>query len=94
MLSHSGGGGDPGWNGRCTSGVLSPGRVTQGVKAVPLYPAKSTKAMDKIILLPSGVQGLVPTEAAPFSFTMNLSSIVLDTASSDFQWASGLLDLV
>ncbi|GBO29685.1 hypothetical protein AVEN_182622-1 [Araneus ventricosus] len=45
--------------------------------------------MDKVRLLPSGVQGLVPTEAALSSFTMNRSPIVLD-----FLWASGLLDLV
>ncbi|GBM68297.1 hypothetical protein AVEN_126835-1 [Araneus ventricosus] len=38
--------------------------------------------MDKVRLLPSGVQGLVPTEAALSSFTMNRSPIVLDTASS------------
>ncbi|GBM08520.1 hypothetical protein AVEN_69748-1 [Araneus ventricosus] len=38
--------------------------------------------MDKVRLLPSGVQGLVPTEVALSSFTMNRSPIVLDTASS------------
>ncbi|GBM67970.1 hypothetical protein AVEN_22447-1 [Araneus ventricosus] len=38
--------------------------------------------MDKVRLLPSGVQGPVPTEAALSSFTMNRSPIVLDTASS------------
>ncbi|GBN57220.1 hypothetical protein AVEN_74459-1 [Araneus ventricosus] len=32
--------------------------------------------MDKVRLLPSGVQGLVPTEAALSSFTMNRSPIV------------------
>ncbi|GBN07967.1 hypothetical protein AVEN_186241-1 [Araneus ventricosus] len=41
MLPHRGGDGGPGWNGRCTSGVLSPGRVTQGVKVIPSYPAKA-----------------------------------------------------
>ncbi|GBN02230.1 hypothetical protein AVEN_67120-1 [Araneus ventricosus] len=41
MMPHRVGGGGPGWNGRCTSGVFSPGRVTQGVKAIPLYPAKA-----------------------------------------------------
>ncbi|GBL93191.1 hypothetical protein AVEN_42645-1 [Araneus ventricosus] len=41
MLPHRGGGGGPVWNGRCTSGVFSPGRVIQGVKAIPLYPAKA-----------------------------------------------------
>ncbi|GBM00880.1 hypothetical protein AVEN_257384-1 [Araneus ventricosus] len=41
MLPHRGGGGGPGWNGQCTSGVFSPSRVTQGVKAIPLYPAKA-----------------------------------------------------
>ncbi|GBO34307.1 hypothetical protein AVEN_223276-1 [Araneus ventricosus] len=50
----------------------------------------SIKAMDKVRLLPSGVQGLVPTEAALSSFTMNRSPIVLD----DFLWASELLDLL
>ncbi|GBM30546.1 hypothetical protein AVEN_265000-1 [Araneus ventricosus] len=40
MLPHRGGGGGPGWNGRCTSGVFSPGRVTQGEKVIPLYPLK------------------------------------------------------
>ncbi|GBN67040.1 hypothetical protein AVEN_36662-1 [Araneus ventricosus] len=44
--------------------------------------------MDKVKLLPSGVQGLVPTEAALSAFTMKRSPIVLD-----FLWASGLLDL-
>uniref|UniRef100_A0A4Y2WKF0 Glucose dehydrogenase [FAD, quinone] n=3 Tax=Araneus ventricosus TaxID=182803 RepID=A0A4Y2WKF0_ARAVE len=34
--------------------------------------------MDKVRLLPSGVQGLVPTEAVLSSFTMNRSPIVLD----------------
>ncbi|GBN60223.1 hypothetical protein AVEN_25968-1 [Araneus ventricosus] len=32
MLPHPGGNSGPGWNGICTSGVFSPGRVTQGVK--------------------------------------------------------------
>ncbi|GBM28977.1 hypothetical protein AVEN_180106-1 [Araneus ventricosus] len=41
MLPHRGGGGGPGWVGRCTSEDFSPGRVTQGVKAIPLYPAKA-----------------------------------------------------
>ncbi|GBM55653.1 hypothetical protein AVEN_19221-1 [Araneus ventricosus] len=36
----------------------------------------------EVRLLPSGVQGLVQTEAALSSFTMNCSPIVLDTASS------------
>ncbi|GBN98821.1 hypothetical protein AVEN_17319-1 [Araneus ventricosus] len=35
-------------------------------------------AIDKERLLPSGVQGLVPTETALSSFTMNRSPIVLD----------------
>ncbi|GBN07108.1 hypothetical protein AVEN_41375-1, partial [Araneus ventricosus] len=39
--------------------------------------------MDKVRFLPSGVQGLVPTEAALSSFTMNRSPI----------WARRLLDL-
>ncbi|GBN93813.1 hypothetical protein AVEN_195471-1 [Araneus ventricosus] len=43
MLPHRGRSGGPGWNGRCTSGVFSPGRVTQGVKAIPLYPAKGNR---------------------------------------------------
>ncbi|GBN18419.1 hypothetical protein AVEN_205816-1 [Araneus ventricosus] len=54
-----------------------------------IIPSKSIKAMDKVGLLPSGAQGLVPAEAALSSFTMNPSPIVLD-----FLWASGLLDLV
>ncbi|GBM06644.1 hypothetical protein AVEN_190865-1 [Araneus ventricosus] len=37
--------------------------------------------MDKFRLLPSGVQGLVPTTAALSSFTINVSPLVLDTAS-------------
>ncbi|GBM90931.1 hypothetical protein AVEN_190113-1 [Araneus ventricosus] len=41
MLPLRGGGGGPGWNGRGTSGVFSPGRATQGVKVIPLYPAKA-----------------------------------------------------
>ncbi|GBM44644.1 hypothetical protein AVEN_214178-1 [Araneus ventricosus] len=41
MLHNRGAGGAPGWNGRCTSGDISPGRVTQGLKAIPLYPAKA-----------------------------------------------------
>ncbi|GBM71157.1 hypothetical protein AVEN_178880-1 [Araneus ventricosus] len=41
MLRHRGGGGGPGWNGRCSSGIFSPGRDTQGVKAIPLHPAKT-----------------------------------------------------
>ncbi|GBM90667.1 hypothetical protein AVEN_246956-1 [Araneus ventricosus] len=41
MLPHRGVGGGPGWNGRCTSGVFTPGRVTLGVKVIPLYPAKA-----------------------------------------------------
>ncbi|GBN63074.1 hypothetical protein AVEN_179737-1 [Araneus ventricosus] len=40
MLPHRGEDGGPGWNGRCTSGVFSPGRVTQGVKAIPLHKLK------------------------------------------------------
>ncbi|GBM87715.1 hypothetical protein AVEN_57230-1 [Araneus ventricosus] len=47
--------------------------------------------MDKVRLLPSGVQGLVPTEAALSSFTMNRSPIVLDTA---FSVGKRTLDLV
>ncbi|GBM93454.1 hypothetical protein AVEN_180233-1 [Araneus ventricosus] len=38
--------------------------------------------MDKVRLLPSGVQGLVPTKTALSSFTMNPSPIELNTASS------------
>ncbi|GBM79948.1 hypothetical protein AVEN_113364-1 [Araneus ventricosus] len=41
VLPRRGGGSGSGWNGRCTSGVFSPRRVTQGVKAIPLYPAKA-----------------------------------------------------
>ncbi|GBM82563.1 hypothetical protein AVEN_29348-1 [Araneus ventricosus] len=37
------------------------------------------KAMDKVRLLPSGVHGPVPAEAALSSFAMNRSLIVLDT---------------
>ncbi|GBO00057.1 hypothetical protein AVEN_215780-1 [Araneus ventricosus] len=44
----------------------------------------SIKAMDKGRLLPSGVQGLVSTEAALSSFTMNRSF------SSMGEWTLGL----
>ncbi|GBM20265.1 hypothetical protein AVEN_42416-1 [Araneus ventricosus] len=40
MLPYRGGGGGPWWNGRCTSGAFSPVKVTQGVKAIPLYQLK------------------------------------------------------
>ncbi|GIY11119.1 hypothetical protein CEXT_345561 [Caerostris extrusa] len=33
--------GAPGWGGRCTSRVFTPGRATQGVKATLLHPAKA-----------------------------------------------------
>ncbi|GBN80071.1 hypothetical protein AVEN_242822-1 [Araneus ventricosus] len=85
MLPHRGEGGGPGWNERCTSGIFCPGRVTQGVKAIPLYPAKAT---DKIRLLPSGVQGLVPTEAALFSFTMNHLPIIFCGRADSWTWSS------
>ncbi|GBM37434.1 hypothetical protein AVEN_221572-1 [Araneus ventricosus] len=42
-------------------------------KGHSIIPSYSIKAMDKVRLLPSGVQGLVPTEAALCSFTMNRS---------------------
>ncbi|GBN89885.1 hypothetical protein AVEN_135851-1 [Araneus ventricosus] len=38
--------------------------------------------MDKVRLLPSGVQGLVPTEAALSSFTMKPHVVVLDVSYS------------
>ncbi|GBM57202.1 hypothetical protein AVEN_29955-1 [Araneus ventricosus] len=44
-----------------------------------IIPSYSIKAMDKVGLLPSGVQGLVPKEAALSSFTTTRSSIVLDS---------------
>ncbi|GBM45047.1 hypothetical protein AVEN_98892-1 [Araneus ventricosus] len=66
--------------------------------------------MDKVRLLPSDVQGLVPIEAALSSFTTNRSPIVLDTACMelekrkklfdgpalvrDFLWVDELLDFV
>ncbi|GBL95849.1 hypothetical protein AVEN_227101-1 [Araneus ventricosus] len=66
--------------------------------------SKNIKAMDKVRLLPLG---LVPTEAARSSFTMNRSPIVsfaMDPLElelfenpalvRDFLWASGLLDFV
>ncbi|GBM63932.1 hypothetical protein AVEN_110485-1 [Araneus ventricosus] len=40
MLPHRDEGGGPVWNGRCTSGDFSPSRVTQGLKAIPLYQLK------------------------------------------------------
>ncbi|GBN25662.1 hypothetical protein AVEN_241664-1 [Araneus ventricosus] len=58
---------------------------TQGVKAIPLYPAKAT---DKVRLLPSGVQGLVPTEAPLSSFAMNRSLIVLCGRADSWTWSS------
>ncbi|GIY06201.1 hypothetical protein CEXT_40991 [Caerostris extrusa] len=33
--------GAPGWGGRCTSGVFTPARATQGVQATLLHPAKA-----------------------------------------------------
>ncbi|GBN99030.1 hypothetical protein AVEN_62333-1 [Araneus ventricosus] len=42
-----------------------------------------------IILLPSGVQGLVPTEAALSSFTMSRSPIVLTICSHVWSWRRG-----
>ncbi|GBM23357.1 hypothetical protein AVEN_97760-1 [Araneus ventricosus] len=38
--------------------------------------------MDKVRFLPLDIRGLVPTEAALSSFTMNRSPIVLDNASA------------
>ncbi|GBM79537.1 hypothetical protein AVEN_64492-1 [Araneus ventricosus] len=40
MLSDRGGGG-PEWSRRSTSGAPLPSRAIQGVKAIPLYPAKA-----------------------------------------------------
>ncbi|GBM77246.1 hypothetical protein AVEN_176215-1 [Araneus ventricosus] len=45
--------------------------------------------MDKVRLLPSGVQGLVPTEAALSSFTMRRSPIVLIICSHVWSWRRG-----
>ncbi|GBN62828.1 hypothetical protein AVEN_69451-1 [Araneus ventricosus] len=45
--------------------------------------------MDKVRLLPSGVQGLVPTEAALSSFTMSRSPIVLTICSHVWSWKRG-----
>ncbi|GFU73684.1 hypothetical protein TNCV_4222271 [Trichonephila clavipes] len=36
-------GGVPGWSARCTSGVSTPGRATQGVKATPFCSAKACR---------------------------------------------------
>ncbi|GBO39533.1 hypothetical protein AVEN_15905-1 [Araneus ventricosus] len=41
--------------------------------------------MGKVRLLPSGVQGPVPTEAALSSFTMNRSPIVLDISCMELE---------
>ncbi|GBO42123.1 hypothetical protein AVEN_94660-1 [Araneus ventricosus] len=53
-----------------------------------IIPSYSIKAMDKVRLLPSGVQGLLPTEAALSSFTKSPALV------RDFLSASRLLDLV
>ncbi|GBN93095.1 hypothetical protein AVEN_168697-1 [Araneus ventricosus] len=48
-----------------------------------IIPSSSIKAMDKVRLLPSGVQGLLPKEAALSSFTMNRSPIVIFCGRAD-----------
>ncbi|GBN38566.1 hypothetical protein AVEN_132320-1, partial [Araneus ventricosus] len=83
---HRGGGGGPGWNRRCTSGVFSPGRVTQGVKAIPLYQLKH-KGNGQ-----SQTSSLVrPRSSANRSCTLLLCH---ESFAYSSLWASGLLDFV
>ncbi|GBM92478.1 hypothetical protein AVEN_2114-1 [Araneus ventricosus] len=87
MLPHRGGGDGPGWNGRCTSGVLSAGRVTQGVKAIPLYQLKYK----------GNGQSQTSSLGRPMSSANRSCTLLLyreSFAYSNLLCASGFLDLV
>ncbi|GBM20762.1 hypothetical protein AVEN_30015-1 [Araneus ventricosus] len=94
MLSHRGGGGVAlGGMGDVRLEFFSPGRVTQGVKAIPLYPLKHK----------GNGQSQTSSLGRPRSSANRSCTLLLYHESfaysfgyciRDFLWASGLLDLV
>ncbi|GBM08367.1 hypothetical protein AVEN_108367-1 [Araneus ventricosus] len=74
-----------GWNRRCTSGVFSSGRVTQGVKAIPYTQLKHK----------GNGQSQTSSLGRPKSSANRSCTLLLYHESfAYFLWASGLLDLV
>ncbi|GFS61175.1 uncharacterized protein TNCV_3104431 [Trichonephila clavipes] len=78
LLPHHGG---EGGLGEVRPEFCIPGRVTQGVKAIPLTQLKH-KGNGQSQSSSLGLHGLAPTEAAHISSTMNHSPMVLWSASS------------
>ncbi|GFX25268.1 hypothetical protein TNCV_1274281 [Trichonephila clavipes] len=66
----------PGRNGRSALGDISPGRTTLGVKAIPLYPAKTAGEGAESAFYLLVLRSLLITEAAHFSSIYDFFNIL------------------